>query len=245
MNSGSGRERLSKIRRFLPVVTFLSLMLLCGCHEEDKLGVVRSIDTKNRPQLSTRNVSTLISDSGYTKYKVLTPLWNIYGQQGEKDPYWDFPEGVYLRQLDKDLKEVSMVAADSACYFPNKKIWELYGRVEIDQKDKAYFYSDRIFFDDRMKLIYSDTFIHIKTPTQILEGVGFESNMTLTKYRVIKPTGMFPTQMHEPTGRAAAAFDLEESEGPNFIVPPSLPPAEEPEEEYYDEETEYETDYIE
>ena len=172
------------------------LMLLSACGEDDKLGVVNAVDASKMPQLSTRNVSTLISDSGYTKYKVLTPLWNVYGAaQGE--PYWDFPEGVYLRQLDRDLQVVSTVAADSAVYFPNRKLWELYGDVEIDQKDKAYFSSQRIFFDDRQRRIYSDVFIHIKTPTQILEGIGFESNDNLTRYRVIRPTGMFPTHQLE------------------------------------------------
>lgn len=172
-------------------------MFVAGCREDDKLGV-KSIDVTGMPQLSTHNVSTLISDSGYTKYKVVTPLWNVYGGSGtEQEAYWDFPEGVYLRQLDHDLKVVSTVAADSACYFPNRKLWELYGDVEIDQKDKAYFLSQRIFFDDRQKRIFSDTFIHIKTPTQVLEGIGFESNQSLTQYRVLNPTGMFPTKQFE------------------------------------------------
>ena len=201
-------------------VVFLLLAIMVSCAEEDKLGVKKGIDTKNRPQLSTRNVLTLISDSGYTKYKVLTPLWNVYGGNRE-EAFWNFPEGVYLRQLDKNLQEISMVAADSACYFPTRKIWELYGRVEIEQKDKTYFYSDRIFFDDKKKLIYSDAFIHIKTPTQILEGTGFESNMDLTRYRVLKPTGMFPMQMHEPTGRAQAAFVNGEADGPGFLMNPT------------------------
>lgn len=173
------------------ILTVICFSLLPGCRDDEKLGVVNSVDVKRMPQLSTRNVSTLISDSGYTKYKVVTPLWNVYGG-GNSEAYWDFPEGVYLRQLDHSLEVVSTVAADSACYFPSKKLWELYGDVEIDQKDKAYFFSERIFFDDKKKRIYSDTFIHIQTPTQILEGVGFESNENLTQYRVLKPTGMFP-----------------------------------------------------
>lgn len=174
----------------------LALLSVSACGEDDKLDVEKSIDASSMPQLSTRNVSTLISDSGYTKYKVVTPLWNIYGAQHE-EAYWDFPEGVYLRQLDHDLAVVSTVAADSAVYFPNRKLWELYGDVEIDQKEKAYFFSQRIFFDDRQKRIYSDTFIHIKTPTQVLEGIGFESNQNMTRYRVMKPTGMFPTKQLE------------------------------------------------
>lgn len=180
-----------------------------SCGEDDKLRVTNAIDADKMPQLSTRNVSTLISDSGYTKYKVVTPLWNIYGGQRD-ETYWDFPEGVFLRQLDHDLKVVSTVAADSAVYFPNRKLWELYGDVEIDQKDKAYFSSQRIFFDDRQKRIYSDTFIHIKTPTQVLEGIGFESNQNMTRYRVIRPTGMFPTKQLEGD-RSGSDFPGEEN----------------------------------
>lgn len=184
---------------------FFSILLAAGCREDNRLGRARNIDPTGMPQLSTRNVSTLISDSGYTKYKVVTPLWKIYGADTEagKETYWDFPEGVYLRQLDHQLAVVSTVAADSAVYFPTRKLWELYGDVEIDQKDKAYFFSERIFFDDRQRRIYSDTLIYIKTPTQTLEGIGFESNQDLTKYRVLKPTGTFPTKQ----------FDAEDSNG--------------------------------
>lgn len=171
------------------IVLMALILATASCKEEDKLGK-SNINPKGLPTLSTRNVATVISDSGYTRYKVVTPLWNVYNEVDT--PYWDFPEGVYLRQLDHNLKVVSTVAADSAVYVPSKKIWELYGSVEIDQKDKAFFFSPRIFFDDRNKKIYSDTFIHIKTSTQILEGIGFESNQNMTKYRVLKPTGEFP-----------------------------------------------------
>lgn len=203
---------MKSVRKWVAPTIFTLMLLTAACKEEDKLQVTNAINAEEMPQLSTRNVMTLISDSGYTKYKVVTPLWNVYGGQ---DAYWDFPEGVYLRQLDHDLQLVSTVAADSAVYFPNRKLWELYGDVEIDQKDKAYFFSQRIFFDDRQKKIYSDTFIHIKTPSQILEGVGFESNQNMTRYRVVRPTGMFPTKQLEgqPDGQP---------EGP--VMHPAGPP---------------------
>ncbi|MCH5218252.1 MAG: LPS export ABC transporter periplasmic protein LptC [Muribaculaceae bacterium] len=185
-------------------MSFCACLLLAACGEDDKLGVTNAVDASKMPQLSTRDVSTLISDSGYTKYKVVTPLWNVFGGT-DKEAYWDFPEGVYLRQLDHDLKVVSTVAADSAVYFPNRKLWELYGNVEIDQENKAYFFSQRIFFDDKQKRIFSDTFIHIKTPTQILEGIGFESNENMTQYRVLQPTGMFPTHQLEDDAASSAS----------------------------------------
>lgn len=210
-------EKHRVFNRIAGVALMLSLLLISACKEDDKLGVSK-IDPKHLPTLSTRNVATVISDSGYTKYKVVTPLWNIYSEREE--PYWDFPEGVYLRQLDHKMKVISTVAADSAIYFPNKKLWQLYGSVEIDQKEKAYFLSERIFFDDKNKRIYSDTFIHIKTPTQILEGIGFESNSDMTKYRVLQPTGVFPTQMTEenmsPSINMGVMPSMDPSPMPNF-----------------------------
>lgn len=239
------------VGRLCPLITMAAVLLFGACREDNKLGTARDIDADRMPRLSTRNVSTLISDSGYTRYKVVTPLWNIYQNKDNAD-YWDFPEGVFLRQLDHDLKVVSTVAADSACYFPDRKLWELYGDVEIDQKERAYFFTQRIFFDDKSKRIYSDTFIHVKTPTQILEGIGFESNQDMTRYRVIKPTGVFPLSEFKdgptegerreltPEDRGFREYpDFENMPAPDFTSDANdevTPPAEETEGEDINEE---------
>lgn len=217
--------------------------VILGCSEEDKLGVTDSINTKKMPQLSTRNVCTLVSDSGFTKYKVVTPLWNVYNGR-DRDAFWDFPKGVYLRQLDHNLKVVATVAADSACYFPAKKLWELYGDVEIEQKDKVYFYSPRVFFDDKEKRIFSDAFIHIETDSEILEGKGFESNTELTRYRVLKPTGVFPAgKLERKTERQASLQSIEqadESFAPSPEALPNFPSIHDPENAVYDDEADWE-----
>ena len=210
MRSGSGSVRFADTLRsplcasctmrfhLLCVAGMAFMALLAGCREEKKLGIASTVNPRRMATLSTRNVESLISDSGFTKYKILTPLWNVYSEREE--PYWDFPEGVYLRQLDKKLQVVATVAADSAKYFTDKKLWQLMGNVEIDQPGRSYFSSQRIFFDDRMRRIYSDTFIHIETPTQILEGMGFESNQDLTQYTVLRPTGLFPVEQVSERG---------------------------------------------
>ena len=205
--------------RLLPgVAGVLTLALIVGaCKDENKLSVAPSIDPKKLPTLSTKNVLTYISDSGFTKYKIVTPLWNVYSAADES--YWDFPEGVYLKQLDHNLKVVATIAADSAKYFNGHRRWELYGNVEIDQKGKTYFATPKIFFDDRNKEIYSDAFIHIETPTQILEGKGFRSNMDLTHYTVLKPTGVFPMDQRQMTPMVSPimppSFGNDSIEGPD------------------------------
>lgn len=138
----------------------------------------------------SRNISTLISDSGITQYKIITPIWYIYDEV--ETPYWSFPEGLYLQKFDPGYNVIATVAADSAKYFKNERLWRLEGEVEMTKVPKELFLSPRVFWDQRKQMIYSDTFIHIENETHIIEGTGFESDETLGSYRILHPNGIFP-----------------------------------------------------
>ncbi|MCH5223565.1 MAG: LPS export ABC transporter periplasmic protein LptC [Muribaculaceae bacterium] len=163
---------------------------IAGCKEEQKLDVAHRLDASKMPTMSTRNISTLISDSGITQYKIVAPLWNIYDEAQE--PYWSFPEGIYLQKFDARYNVIATVAADSAKFYKNERLWRLDGEVELTKVPKDLFISPRLFWDQRKQKLYSDTFIHIENATHVLEGTGFESDESLTQYRILKPNGIFP-----------------------------------------------------
>ena len=50
------------------------------------------------PVMDTRGVTTLISDSGVTRYRVNTEEWLIFDKK--KPSYWAFEKGIYLEQFD-------------------------------------------------------------------------------------------------------------------------------------------------
>ncbi len=142
------------------------------------------------PSMTTHNISTLISDSGVTQYKIVAPVWYVYDEVDT--PYWSFPKGLYLQKYDPKFKVIATVAADSAYFYTAKKLWRLEGNVEMTKEPKELFLSPRLFWDQRRQQLYSDTFIHIENATHVLEGSGFESNDRLTDYRILHPTGIFP-----------------------------------------------------
>lgn len=161
-----------------------------GCKEESKVDISKNLDASGMPTMATRNISTLISDSGITQYKIVSPLWNIY-DEGDT-PYWSFPEGLYLEKFDANYHVVATVAADSAKFFKNQRLWRLEGNVEMTKLPKELFLSPRVFWDQRKQQLYSDTFIHIENATHVIEGTGFESDESLTSYRILHPNGIFP-----------------------------------------------------
>lgn len=169
---------------------FVLTLVLSSCKDDGKLGVASRISAKTMPSMSTVNVSTLISDSGITQYKIVSPLWNVYDEVDT--PYWTFPKGIFLRKYDRDFNVIATVAADSARYFKNLNLWRLDGNVEMTKVPGELFLTQQLFWDQRRNQIYSDSFIHIQTPERMLEGYGFESNDRLTKYSIKNPTGIFP-----------------------------------------------------
>ncbi len=181
-----------RLRHTLHLVPLLSVLLLAAvsCREDDRIATARSIHPRGMPTMTTRNVSTLISDSGITQYRVVSPLWKVYDEADT--PKWVFPKGIFLQKYDPAFRVIATVAADSATYLSKAKIWRLDGHVEIRRIPKDIFMSERFFWDTRQHRMYSDTFIHIETATHVLEGVGFESNEHLTDYRILRPQGIFP-----------------------------------------------------
>lgn len=171
------------------------LFVASGCKEERKIDVAARLNPSKMPTMTTKNVATFISDSGVVQYKVVAPIWKVF--QEADTPYWDFPEGLYLQKFDPYFHVVASVAADSAKFFSDRKLWRLDGHVEMTKAPKDLFQTEQLFWDQRNRKIYSDSFIHIETETHVLEGLGFESDEKLTSYRIIKPQGIFPVNRQD------------------------------------------------
>lgn len=161
-----------------------------SCKEEVKDIVKRSTNPENTPTVITRNVKTLISDSGITQYRITSNLWYIF--QEAKKPKWKFPKGLYLEKFDSLFKTNASIKCDSATYFQDDKIWRLDGHVIIKNVNKEVILTQQLFWDQRAQKVYSDSFIHIEKSDRIIEGYGFKSNQQMTAYELDKPSGIFP-----------------------------------------------------
>jgi len=62
------------------------------------------------PVMNTLGVTTLISDSGVTRYRVNTEEWTVYDRK--KPSYWAFEKGVYLEQFDSIFNIEASIKAE-------------------------------------------------------------------------------------------------------------------------------------
>ena len=140
--------------------------------------------------LITDSVSTLISDSGITRYRIEAPQWLVYDRTNP--PYQEFPKGIYLEQFDEDLTVKAQLKADYAYYDETAQQWTLRVNVHSLNRKGETFDTPEMHWDQKTHRVYSDTSIHIVREQSIIEGVGFDSNEEMTKYTILNPTGVFP-----------------------------------------------------
>lgn len=175
-------------------ILFLIILALAvwGCKDEVKSFVPNPSDPEKTPTVISRNVKTLISDSGITQYRITAKLWNIYEEA--RRPFWNFPKGLFLEKFDSTFNTIASIKCDSATYFKNDQLWRLDGHVTILNTNKEMILTPQLYWDQRAQKVYSDSFIHIERADRIIEGMGFVSNERMTIYQLKKPMGIFPVQ---------------------------------------------------
>ncbi|WP_255412461.1 LPS export ABC transporter periplasmic protein LptC [Dysgonomonas sp. Marseille-P4361] len=165
---------------FIMVLLFSIPFVLASCKDNSKSVVDYEYDKETMPIINTDSVSTLISDSGIIKYKVLAKTWEMYDRA--KDDYWYFPDGIYLEQFDTLFNIVVSVKADTAWNFSDKKLWKLTGNVFIENhQTKDTYSSPEFYWDQQKRMVYSDSVVTINSPEGgLINASKFSSDERLT-----------------------------------------------------------------
>lgn len=173
----------NSITMVLVAIVILFFHTACGGTFTETFDI--QYDPELTPSMNTDSVTTLISDSGITRYKLVADSWLVFDKA--KEPYWYFPDGIYLERFDSLFQVEAMILADSAWNFTERRLWRLKGNVDIRNMEGEMFLSDELFWDQKEKRVYSDEYIQIKRGDTELKGYGFESNQEMTEYRIFRP----------------------------------------------------------
>ena len=173
------------------VVLLVLFCMFCACTKKEVRHRASAIeDRKAMAVLEGDDVTTLISDSGITRYRIKAQKWLIFDKADT--PYWEFPKGIYLEKFNLDLEADATVEADYAYYNETLQCWTLRGNVKALNLQGEQFETPLLFWDQKEESVYSDSSIVITRETSIIKGVGFRSNQEMTQYTILRPTGIFP-----------------------------------------------------
>ena len=118
------------------LLLLLLTLVLPACKKDAKTAVATGVDAKVMPTMMTRDVKTLISDSGMTRYRITSKLWLVYDEV--KDPYWKFPYELYIEKFDTLFNVEAYIRSDSATYFKDKQLGRKCGNPECEKGTVPY-----------------------------------------------------------------------------------------------------------
>lgn len=191
-------------------ILLCAAILFAACSGKKSEISVDAVDVSAMPSLYTKDVNTLISDSGITRYRIEAKEWYMYDTDGDS-AYWYFPQGIYVEQFDSTFTPETIIKGDTATYYETRQIWRLDKNVHIENIEGRKFDTQQLFWDQKKRVIYSDSAIRITTDKEVIEGLGFVSNEQITKYTIQRTTGIFTverdTTRHDSDAAGNSASD--------------------------------------
>lgn len=180
-----------KIKYNLNIKTIVLLFIISTifvCCQNDIEKVNQITETNKLPAFVVENFETTYSDSGMLKVKIFAPALIKYNKIDRN--YDEYPKGLNVEFYNKSMEISATMKCRYAKYWVEKDIWEAKFDVEvnnIEAQEKVN--TELLYWDVKREFIYSDKFVRITRPSEILLGEGFESNQNFSKGKILKPTG--------------------------------------------------------
>ncbi len=161
--------------------TLVVAIFFIGCsNDEDVLPDLS--DKAPKPVEISINTTILYSDSAVLRLKIVTP--ELQRWTNLETPYVEFPKGLNLFFYDSLGNVESTLKADYAINYTEEKRVEVKHNVEVVNGKDEILNTEHLIWLQKEEKIYTEEFVKITTPDEIIYGDGLEANQQFTKYRI-------------------------------------------------------------
>jgi len=136
------------------------------------------------------DVKTIYSENALPKIKILANEQLVF-QNGDVR----YPKGLHMSMYDQHGVQTTTLQGDSGKYDKTKQFYEAYGNVVVtNYQEQQTLYTTQLAWDQPKREIKTEKPVKIVTLYERLEGVGMVSDEAFKRYRIYKPTGVFPLE---------------------------------------------------
>jgi len=167
---------------------FLLLALATGCGKKEAASSEKIV--YKGPTVEVTNVLTLVSDSAKLQIRLTAPLEQTF-ESGDQI----YPNGVkVIFYGDGGRTVINTLSGKYGKFEKNKNLYTVRGDVRVRNEEKQQkMNTEEVFFDKAKAQIYTkpETFVRVETLTEVLTGYGLTANQDFSRYRIMKPEGIF------------------------------------------------------
>lgn len=127
-------------------------------------------------------VEILYSDSAILKVKVKAPTLERYTSR--TDPREEFPNGLRVDFFDERGKPNGKLTSKNGTRYEKKGLMIVRDSVVWESENNERLETEELTWDDKLQKVYTNKYVIIRRPGEIIHGYGFEANQDFTNSRI-------------------------------------------------------------
>jgi LPS export ABC transporter protein LptC len=172
-------------------ITTLLVVVLFSC--ENKMSEIQEITKEDTlPVVSAYDIDYIRTDSGHKQLVLKSPLMERY--DGE-DPYSVFPEGFEVTFFDTLGNATSFMRANYGISYTERKFMRARNNVVVKNfQTEEQLETENLVWDEKKKLIHSNTFVKISSPDKVVYGDSMRANETFSEREIFNFRGVLEVE---------------------------------------------------
>lgn len=134
------------------------------------------------------DVTIIYSKDGATKATLFTSHFTHI--QNVDPSYIEMKKGLKVEYYNDSLQVQSTLTAKYGKYFEQNGNVLVRDSVVVTNLKKEQLNTEELVWNEKLQKFYTEKFVKITTPTQIIYGDGLESNQNFSEYKIINIKGM-------------------------------------------------------
>lgn len=179
------------MRTSLGLMIAMACLQACSSFSDGKVKKMMSADTTLFTQEGT-NVTVRYTDSGNLKATIFAP--QLIGYRKEGNEIIKMPKGVRGDFFNEKGERESYLTAEKGISYQTQKITEVMQNVVVVNNKGERLNTEKLIWDQKKQVIYTDKFVRITTATEILTGDGMRSSQDFSNWVITKPRGRIAIQ---------------------------------------------------
>jgi LPS export ABC transporter protein LptC len=179
----------TKIRFYFAGIFYVLIGIVTVSCKNDLQTINSLSQIDSLPMEFARDIEVYYSDSGKIQALLKSPYMI---RIEDDDAYFEFPEGFEAIFYDSVMHPQSIITANYGISYENKKQMEARNNVVVRNIEKhEQLDTEHLIWDRRKGIIYSDVFVKITKPDEVIYGDGLKSDQNFKFYEIDNPTGEF------------------------------------------------------
>ena len=172
--------------KYFTLLVFLILTLFMNSCDDKFKPATNNTESSDMPTQESWNSTVVFSDSGIIRAVLTAGHISIFTTKG----YTLIDSGAKV-EFYKDSVIVSVLTGKKGKIDDKTKNIEIMDSVEVVNTEGSRLITEKLFWKNDERKVYSDEFVRITTPDETIEGTGFESDQNLKNYKIYKVSGVF------------------------------------------------------